>query len=142
MNLNKRDVKHLLEAVRTRLPIPPSFLIPYPIFLDKLPFPEIHAEHFLHHFIHVWTLHCFDSMNGLDELDDIFAQYARSIESLYVHRASLCSLHMHSHLVRQVINHRALGMPSCFARESSRSSAVKICHSGWNVLSSAICGHV
>lgn len=96
--------------------------------------PDAYAEHFLHYFVYVRTLHYFDSINDLDKLDDIFGHYARSIEPLYGHRASLCSLHMHSHLVRQVINHGALSMTSCFARESYLSSAIKICHGTRNVL--------
>lgn len=104
-----------------------------PVFV-VLFIPDVYAEHFLHYFIYVRTLHYFETMNELDGLDGIFAYYARSIESLYGHRASLCSLHMHCHLVRQVINHGALSMTSCFARESYLSSAMKLCHGTRNVL--------
>jgi hypothetical protein len=96
--------------------------------------PDAYVEHFLHYFVYVRTLHHFESINDLDNLDQIFSHYARSIESLYGHRASLCSLHMHCHLVQQVINHGALSMTSCFARESYLSSAIKICHGTRHVL--------
>ena len=96
--------------------------------------PDAYVQHFIHYFIYVRTLHYFDSFADLHELDGIFAHYARSIESLYGHRASLCSLHMHRHLVRQVINHGALSMTSCFARESYLSSAIKICHGTRSIL--------
>jgi hypothetical protein len=96
--------------------------------------PDVYVEHFMNYFVYIRNLHFFDSPTELDQLETIFSQYARQIENLYGYRSSLCSLHMHVHLVRQVINHGALSMTSCFSRESYLGSAIKICHGSRQVL--------
>ena len=90
--------------------------------------PDRYAAHFLLYFLYIRSLHFFRDKSSLVGIDLLFNQYSEAIESLYGPRASLCSLHMHQHLLEQVDQHGSLSMTSCFARESSLGSSIKLCH--------------
>lgn len=96
--------------------------------------PDQYAEHFLLYFLFVKALHYFTDKQCLLGINILFDKYYSTIDRLYGHRASLCSLHMHTHLLKQVYQHGALAFTSCFPRESFLAHVVKLCHGTRNIL--------
>ena len=98
-----------------------------PVFV-VLFIPDRYAAHFILYFLYVQSLHYFCDKSSLVGIDLLFNQYLKAIQSLYGSRASLCSLHMHQHLLEQVDQDGSLSMKSCLARESFLGSSIKLCH--------------
>ena len=90
--------------------------------------PDCYAADFILYFLYVRPLHYFRDKSSLVGIDLLFNQYLEAIESLYGLCTSLCSLHMHQHLLEQVEQHGSLSMTNCFARESFLGSSIKLCH--------------
>ena len=83
-----------------------------------------YAAHFILYFLCVRSLHYVHDKSSLVGIHLLVNQYLEAIESLYRPCTSLCSLHMHQHLLEQVDQHGSLSMTSCFARESFSGSSI------------------
>ena len=90
--------------------------------------PDALALHFLHYFVYVRSLHFFQSTDELIGIEQFFLFYYKHLADHYGVKSQLCTVHLHLHLKDQVINHGALSLTSCFARESYLGNALQWCH--------------
>ena len=98
-----------------------------PVYV-ALHLPDTLAVHYLHYYVYVRTLHFFQSMDELIDIEQFFFYYYEHLPDYYGAKSQLLSVHLHLHLKEQMIKHGSLLFTSCFARESYLGHCLKWCH--------------
>lgn len=96
----------------------------------------------MYYFIYIRTLYHFEKSSELDDIELLFEEYYKDLSILYGPKSALFTVHLHSHLKDQVLNHGALSMTSCFARESYLGLALTMCHGKKYILEQYITWHL